>query len=456
MTSLAHAIGRPPQDNEELWWLVSVMWGIEIPRVAVCDGHKAPFDAFADAFFARYPVVVWKASRGFGGKTTMMGTLTATEGALLGAHTTVLGGSSAQSLRVKEVMQQIMESPHAPIDLLKKEPTRFVTSFKNGGNVIALMASQRSVRGPHPQRLRLDEIDEMDMDILEAAQGQPMNSPTVRAQTVMSSTHQHPDKTMTAILKRAEEKGWPVYEWCWRESMQTWLTQEEVDQKRAEVSQAMWEIEYDLQEPSFEGRAIDGAAVERAFDSELGEVEGVPGKYYEWEEPDPKGHYITAADWAKRTDWSIIGTYRIDEEPWRLVAWERLGRQPWPEMVDRLNERKYRFGGTVVHDRTGIGDVVSDLVEFDGLVDFVMSAGSKRNDLLADWVSAIETGKVIHPRIIYMYDEHRYVQVKDIYGRGHPPDSVVMGALAWNMRSRNEVVMAAPEGFTREVSPWVQ
>lgn len=448
-----HAIRRPPQDDDELWWLVTVLWGMEIPRQAVCADHVAPFEAFADAFFARSPVSIWKASRGFGGKTTLMGLLTATEGAILGAQATVLGGSSAQSFRVREVTGEIMESPNAPKDLLAKDPTRFEIKFKNGGGVRALMASQRSVRGPHPQRLRLDEIDEMEMDILEAAQGQPMSSPTVRAQTVMSSTHQYPDGTMTKILKRAEEKDWPVFHWCYRESQTVWLNDEEIDRKRTEVSQAMWDIEYELQEPSFEGRAIDGASVEAAFDKELGHVTGDLGKYYEWEGPQDDGKYVTAADWARKQDYTIIGTYRTDETPWRCVAWERLGRQPWPEMVDRLDERKRRFGGLFIHDATGLGDVVADLAEFDGLIDQVL-VGRRREALFSDWISAIESKKIVHPRIEWMFDEHRYVRLEDIYGRGHPPDSFVMGALAWSLRERFEIVLAAPTGFTRSESPW--
>jgi hypothetical protein len=36
------------------------------------------------------------------------------------------------------------------------------------------MASQASVRGPHPHRLRLDEVDEMALDIFDAAMGQTL------------------------------------------------------------------------------------------------------------------------------------------------------------------------------------------------------------------------------------------------------------------------------------------
>ena len=58
---------------------------------------------------------------------------------------------------------------------------------------------------------------------------------------------------MTEMLKRAKEKGYPVYEWCWRETVQphTRLVTSFRSRKKSEVSQAMWDIEFDMQEPSF-------------------------------------------------------------------------------------------------------------------------------------------------------------------------------------------------------------
>ena len=110
----------------------------------------------------------------------------------------------------------------------------------------------------------------MELRILEAAQGQPMDRNGVRAQTVMSSTHQYPDGTVTAMRRRAAEKGWPVYEWCYRETLKPhgWLTADQVERKRRELSRTMWAVEYELQEPSAEGRAIHPTAVERMFDAD--------------------------------------------------------------------------------------------------------------------------------------------------------------------------------------------
>ena len=98
------------------------------------------------------------------------------------------------------------------------------------------------MRGPHPQRLRIDEADEMLLAVLDAAHGQPMDRAGGQAQTVISSTHQHPDGTMTTVLQRAAARGWPVYLWCYRDTLEPhgWLTQAQVDRKRAEVPEQTW------------------------------------------------------------------------------------------------------------------------------------------------------------------------------------------------------------------------
>lgn len=187
------AVTRWPKTDDELHVFVRTYLGLNIPRQRVCPDHVAPFEAFADAYFARHPVTIWKGSRGFSGKSTLLGTLSTMEALALGAGVTILGGSAAQSLRVHEIVNECFRGPYAPHEALLREPTMYDTRFRNGGWIRALMASQKSVRGPHSSRLRLDEIDEMELAILEAAQGQPMrqrgsDGELVQTQTVMCVT----------------------------------------------------------------------------------------------------------------------------------------------------------------------------------------------------------------------------------------------------------------------------
>ena len=55
--------------------MIKAMFGVELPRVAVCAEHVSPFQAVAHAYFGREPnFAVWYASRG-SGKSLALATL---------------------------------------------------------------------------------------------------------------------------------------------------------------------------------------------------------------------------------------------------------------------------------------------------------------------------------------------------------------------------------------------
>lgn len=429
MAAIQHNFHLPITSSDVLRDFVRLAWGVTIPDVQVCPGHSTPWRAFCDAYFARSPVSVWYGARGTG-KSFLLSLLGVTEAVTLAASVNVLGGSGMQSHRVLEHMRNLWAYPAAPSDLLIGD-TAAKMHLANGAIVNALMASQTSVRGPHPQRLRMDEIDDMKIEILDAAMGQPMSSAGVQAQTVMSSTRQYADGTMTEILRRAAERGWPVYSWCWREVVEPhgWLSQSDIDQKRTEVTAAMWETEYELQEPSPESRAIQPAAVDAAFSAALGEYDGAAHEYIEAEPPAAGGVYATGADWARAKDWTVIVTFRTDVTPARCVAWERTARLDWPVMIERYVTRRARYPGSGLHDGTGIGDVVASYTSDPG---FVM-AGKARADLLTEYIAAIERRELVYPDIRWARSEHRYASREDVFGgrEHHLPDSISAGALAW-------------------------
>lgn len=447
----------PPRTKWELKALVQYLFGYNFPATAVCPGHSAPLDAIWDAYTAKYPIMVWKASRGFGGKSTMLATLSVLE-MLTGMKVAVLGGSAQQSRRVHEVTDDIwehaIELPNGDViegplkHLLAQDPNQMETRARNGAWLRALTASTKSARGPHPQRLNLDEVDEMDLVVFDAAMGQTMEGGSGhKAGTVISSTHQYPDKTMSEVLRRADEKGWPVYFWCYKENLESndgWLPDYEVDRKRQEVSAQMFTIEYDLTEPTIEGRAIDTDAVDRTFSKSRGTYSGSPGEYLEFESPDPEGRYATGTDWAKESDWTVIVTFRTDGPKWKMVAFERVNRIAWPAMIERLNKRLERFGGVAAHDATGAGNVVNDYIRHSTKAVILM--GKERQRIFSDWIVALEQGQIEAPFIEWVYYEHLYVSVNDLYGHGtgaHPPDSLVACALAWSLRKK-QVNLVAP------------
>ncbi len=488
---------RSPSTKTELAEYFKRYFGYTLsPNVhpdCIAKGHTAPLDVAWAFFSATHPstgahmsTAVLKGSRGLSGKSTMLAAISTLEG-LAGLSGVVLGGSLDQSKRVHDVGNEIYTRDvelddgtlvERPFTKLMDDPIARLTRFTvSGVNRLAIPASRRSARSPHPVRLRCDEVDEMDLVILDAALGQTMsddleNKPT---QTALVSTHQHPDGTMTEVLKRAAERGWPVFEYCYRECLEEvggWLTWAMVNVKRHDVSDAMWKAEYELQEPSAEGRAINTEAVVAMWNKGMGEAQGAAKEYIEMPccpvaveraafyhrtgEGDPphpcRDHrYATGADWGRDVDWTIIATYRVVGPKKWLVAWERTGveGQLWPEIIERLNIRGRRFPGTVCHDATGMGGKLIDdnlSIEAEG----VTMVGERRTALLMNYIKAIESDEIGGAYIEYAYNEHRYVTNDDLFRSGsafHAPDSFVAGAMALRAAGRTELVDLNPDAL---------
>lgn len=150
--------------DEELARFLKRYLGIAIPDNAVCPDHQAPLSFVADVFFGRVvDAVVWSCRSG--GKSFNEALLT-----FLDSHfrpkcdTRVLAGSFYQGRQVYDATLDFWGEP-GWAQFLLSEPTKSETLLKNGSGFEVLTASQRSVRGPHPQRLKLDEIDELARDL---------------------------------------------------------------------------------------------------------------------------------------------------------------------------------------------------------------------------------------------------------------------------------------------------
>jgi hypothetical protein len=258
------------------------------------------------------------------------------------------------------------------------------------------------------------------------------------------------------LLRRAREEGWKEpFKWCYRESMgangEGWLSEEDVENKKKLIPAAMWKTEYDLQEPSFEGRAFQTDKVDATFVESLGRY-GDGDDEVTVEPPHKDATYATGADWAKQQDYTVIVTFRTDCTPWRMVKAERMRRRPWPLMIARLKTRLEEYPGKCVHDATGLGGVIDDYLETELKPTGEIMTGQNRSSLFSEYVAGLEALKFEMPRIKWMYEQHRYALITDLWGTGHPPDSIVACALAW--RSRQVGVSEASVKVVRHDRDW--
>jgi hypothetical protein len=433
---------RPPQTDDELHAVVEALWGVSIPRVQVCEGHVAPFTAFAHAYFSRPPnIALWYASRG-SGKSYMLALLSLTKAFVQEMDVTLLGGSMAQSQNVHEHNARLLAAPNAPRHALLKDTATEISTMSNS-SVRPLPASQKTVRGPHPNVTLLDEIDEMEYSIYSAAMGQAMpkkdrHGHEVNEYTVAASTWQNPIGTFTTVKREFEEKGLPVFTFCYRENLEPhgWMTADYVERKRASVPSEMFRVEFDLGEPTGDARAFDMSKIE-LYGEVRAPLEGQGRTTLEdtevvYAEPVGNRIYAAGADWAKSQDYTVIVVVDITEEPRRVVYWRRMRRQPYPTMFGAFDSAMKRYHAVGYHDGTGLGNVVHDLLESDA--NKFVFVGRERTQMLLDYVTAFESGEYRIPRETPIFAEHKYCPNDAIYRRleesAHLPDTVAAMALA--------------------------
>lgn len=440
---------RAPRTDDELWWVIKALWGVTLPRKSVCPNHCSPFDAVAHAYFGREPnFAVWYASRG-SGKSLALAVLGLTKAFVADADCTILGGSQWQSAGVRDHMRKMLSYKNAPTYAVKRDIETVIETI-TGKSIKPLPASQTSVRGPHPPLQLLDEIDEMDYKLYQAALGQAMEQLNTRGEVigeyiVASSTWQNPIGTFTQVMEDARKEGLPIFSWCWRDLLKTkenpygWMSKRFIENKKRHISAEMWRTEYDLNEPSAASRAIDLDAVEAYFVEypkpiECDAEENSRDQYWVWERYDETGTYAAGADWAKETDYTVIAVMRTDVVPRRLVALRRMNRTKYPIMANAFSRWVTEYHAAAQHDKTGVGNALNDYLDDDAAHGFVM-VGRARAQMFTNYISDFEHGGYRLPRNVGLfYRSHRGATTADVFAphkwNEHTPDDLVAMGMA--------------------------
>lgn len=483
-----------PRNDEELDRYVRFHWGMKFPREKCpsCSECTAPFKVLSDSYFARYPLIIVKAARG-SGKSSLLATLSLTEICTYGCSVDILGASEKQSEVVMSYMNNNnprtkgcwWDNINAPLGLRNpKKETKHRQELENGGIIECLTASPKTVRGRRPARLRMDEVDEADLQLTKSALGCPRDDKVnkVKMNTLMCSTHQHADGTLSFWLDHAEKQNKaagktviPVYKYCFRDVLTTnggFLDKSEIDAIRITIPDDMWEAEYENGEPATTGRVFKQHQIDFMFDLELtkrcfsdredhfeGMLAGDPeepihldlDKVFPEEVVETKGRlttfkvkkktreyleFATGADFANDVDWTVFTSLAVngidDEAPAYLAGFFRTGRRDsWEEIVSDYNDWLQKYEGLGSHDETG-REIISDFVTGDS-EGFTFTKQSKK-EVLNALIVAIQNKKIKCPYITYMVKEFKFLTRDHLTGKKHLPDSVASLALAWYAR----------------------
>jgi len=273
--------GTAPKTKEAFAVYCATVLGFRLPHPAKCEEHQSPLDALWDIYSDNAEFTILQAMRG-SGKTLLLAILAYLESIFKPrCETTILGGSLEQSTKAVTYLRGLWELPQSPRDMLKSGVVAGRGyELSNGSWVMALAASQKSVRGPHPQRLRLDEVDEMAPEIFDAALGQPKESYGIPDQVVASSTLHHPFGMMANLIDNREERGAKLYRWCVEEvrAPRGFWNDEEIDRRKRQLTESMWEAEYLLKRPSVSDTVFNFEQVEKAWERgfEIEPEKGLP------------------------------------------------------------------------------------------------------------------------------------------------------------------------------------
>lgn len=211
-----------PRDDEELHlWVFNVL-GVWIPKYRVCPGHCSPFEYFADRYFGRVRKSLAWACRA-GSKSFLMGLLCWIKARQKkNWEANIVGGSLDQAQRSYAATSEFWSATEdiGASSVLAKEPLLKETEFNNGSKYEIGTASTKRQRGPHPQSLNMDEIDEMDVQVFNTALAQPQTKRGHKSEYAFASTMHRSNWLMSDWVDHAQEKGFTLYKWCILETME--------------------------------------------------------------------------------------------------------------------------------------------------------------------------------------------------------------------------------------------
>ncbi len=199
-------------------WIRQVL-GYNIPMVAVCDCHDAPFQIVADSFFGRVQKTLSHANR-TGGKTLGLGLLYAAQMILQSPiDISHAGAKKKQAKRCFRYVGKGLESSG-----LKKGSGIAAQAaaidgggeyhLDNGSEIEVLCGTVASLNSPHTSVFGFDEIELATEEALDEAKSIPVSKNGRLATDHRSSTLKYADGIMQRALDNALAEGRRVYSWC--------------------------------------------------------------------------------------------------------------------------------------------------------------------------------------------------------------------------------------------------
>lgn len=233
-----------PQTDDELHAWIKVNLGVDIPRVACCPDHAAPFQFIADVYFERVGSALAMANRG-GSKTFAVAIIHFLNATFKpGCESLSFGATEGQGKRCYANIdawcyvrdKETGRKTEVVKDFIDGKPKITETNWKTGSKVEIVAGTATAVSGPHPAKSHADEVELMDDGTWNQSRGMAVtNNPTgplpqfmqdlgldtIPPQDIVTSTRNSRSGRMQELLDEIEEDlkegnipQFTLYIWC--------------------------------------------------------------------------------------------------------------------------------------------------------------------------------------------------------------------------------------------------
>lgn len=234
-SSRLQQLATAPKTDDELWEYIRRETGFEIPRVAVCPDHQAPFASIADAYFNRSNAILVLGSRE-SGKTLSVSILHYVNAETKpGIEGITFGAVLKQAEKAYDYVKTFVHTRNDNGDRIPKpqilgEPTRSKTEWRTGSLIQLIVGTKSGVNSPHPQIVHADELDLMEEDVWTESRNMSSSKTLpggrrIPALDIVTSTRKSTRGLMQQLLDEvdvAKKSGYKppfdVYSYCFRES----------------------------------------------------------------------------------------------------------------------------------------------------------------------------------------------------------------------------------------------
>jgi len=172
--------------------------------------------------------------------------------------------------------------------------------------------------------------------------------------------------------------------------------------------------------------------------------------------PKPGRFYAAGWDLGRKVSFTAGAILDITEKPYQLVAFERFRHRSWEQVFQTIRKRKKEYGGPVIIDATGLGDVVYGELADIRPIPFIFSNKTK-NELLLNFKRAHEKGEIAYPYLEQWEDAETLWSLRAeleslSWDENRQADFSFALALAlWLLRVREEIIL--PYGRWEKIQP---